>query len=445
MTSYRLLDGVSGRPGVGSSGTQPPASPVSYSGNFEAAQYFAVTQAGMWFTGYWWYVPAGGDTGAQKFCLYGVKPDGSGSLIAAATVTSGSFTAGQFNFVPLAAPVQLSVGKLGSTGGGVFAAQTAWTAVNGFPDSNNQLGVSNPYPNGFTNGPLTAFGASNSPNAGYGGSYATVSSCFSTASSDPATGLVNGLSGAGDLFWLDVQVSDNAPPAYTGSYRLWPNRGDWNAASSGDASVNYVVSTEVHLTQSCTLNAVWYYSPPATAQLATRASVWSIAGPHTGTEAAAIASPSWSGAAASGWVKASFPGGTTLAAGSYKVAVYNGAATPDSWSPKDAATDYWQTGEAGSGITWGPLAAPNLSGASQAYAYTPGGGANSPPFSDGTGSTVAGQPTFAIGPPSQFPYLWAGVGTGSTQTQNYWVDLEATPVPPVVTPLPVAYQMRFIG
>jgi hypothetical protein len=193
-----------------------------------------------------------------------------------------------------------------------------------------------------------------------------------------------------------------------------------------DAAVNYDVATEFALSQSCALNKVWYYSPPGTAQLATAASVWHITGTGTtGTLTAQAASPSWSGAAGSGWVSCSFSG-TVLPAGKYKVSVYNAASVPDGWSPKDANTDYFRGGEGGGGITWGPLSAPNLAGASTAYTYDGSAGGATPPFQNGT--TQAGQPTFSQGPPDRYPYLFAPVASPSAgSTQVYWVDVEVTP------------------
>ncbi len=47
MTTHRLMDGVSGRPGNG------PAAARSYSGDFQAGLAFEVTDSGIWFESYW--------------------------------------------------------------------------------------------------------------------------------------------------------------------------------------------------------------------------------------------------------------------------------------------------------------------------------------------------------------------------------------------------------
>ncbi len=413
MAVYRLMDGLSGRPGSG------PANANSYTGNFISAAPFYVTQGGIWFQGYWYWVAGGspaGPTAPQKFALWQYSSSAAGSVVSGSVVTSGTLTAGQWNYVPLATPVQMSIG---SGLGGCYLAETG---VNGnFNDTNSQFGTGDPY-NGLSNGPLAAGSAASPP------AHGLKSQLFGLGGSDPAVTMVTGADSGGDgwsNFWLDVQVSDTAPAGYAGSYRLWPDRTEANADTVSDSAFNYVIATEVHLSRQCTLNNAWYWSPSTAAQLATRAGVYSITGADSGTEVAVIASPSWSGAAGSGWVKAAFAGGTTLAAGSYKVYVYNSAASPDQWSATDLSSAYWASGEGSAGITSGPLNAPQLSAASTAYVYNQAAPGSTPPFT--TGATEAGQCTFAQtgggGALAQYPYLYA-----DGQAQVYWVDLEVTPV-----------------
>jgi hypothetical protein len=56
------------------------------------------------------------------------------------------------------------------------------------------------------------------------------------------------------------------------------------------------------------------------------------------------------------------------------------------------------------------------------------GAGNTPPFSDGHGTTEAGQATFSqpVTDPGtdQYPYLYV-----DSLAQNYWVDIEVTPAP----------------
>src|SRR5581483_438606 len=252
---------------------------------------------------------------------------------------------------------------------------------------------------GITNGPLFAY--SDQPGNGTKPEpYGTPQGVFSVAGTDATVNMPGTGSNSGN-FWMDVQVSDTGPANYSGSYRLWPTKVDANSATVADASVNYDVATEFALSQACTLNKIWYYSPSTATQLATVATVWNITGGGlTGTVAAQNASPSWSGAAASGWLSCSFTG-VTLPAGKYKVSVYNGAGSPAACFAKDANTDYWRNGDGANGITWGPVSAPDLSSSSLAWNYN-GNAGGTPPFSDGT--TLAGQSTFTQGPPDQYPY-----------------------------------------
>lgn len=326
---------------------------------------------------------------AQKFALWNVT-GGQGTLVPGSVVTSGALTAGQWNWVPLATPLPLAIGTC-------YNACTGFTGS--FPSTRNQFGSGNPYAAGIISGPLAAYsdlsGSLPSP-------YGTAQGVFGTNGSDPVVDMPT-QGAASDNFWMDLQVSDTAPADYSGSYRLWPNKYDASPTTSGDAAVNYVVATEVHLSRPCALNNIWYYSPGNTPQIATECGIWDIS---TRRLVAEDKSPSWSGAAGSGWVSCAFTG-VTLPAGKYRVAVYNGAANPVSWNPKQL--NYWDTGVGQNGITNGPLHAPQLASASTADVY------------QGSGQEP-GQSVFAVGPPNQYPNLYV-----DGLAQNYWVDVEVTP------------------
>ena len=139
-------------------------------------------------------------------------------------------------------------------------------------------------------------------------------------------------------------------------------------------------------------------------QLATECGIWDISNQRL---VAGNTTPSWSGEAASGWISCAFTD-ATLPAGQYKVAVYNGAATPAPWSAKQLK--YWDIGPGKNGITNGPLYAPRLADATKATIY------------QGSGQEP-GQCTFAVGPPNQYPDFYV-----DGLAQNYWVDAEVTPV-----------------
>lgn len=440
MTTYRLWPSTNGGP------------LVSYAGNFIAGTVFAVKGGGNWFNGYYWWVPTGGDTTPVKCALWSASSTvaghggGTSYVVPGTVVTSGALTANAWNYIPLATPVQLAPtwDTNLTTNGSCYIAAIGWTAVNGFPDTNNYWGTGQIAP-GITNGPLHAFlGTSGGGGAG-APPYAFGQGVFSTAGTDPSVTMPQSISNT-DNFWVDVSVSDTAPAGYSGSYRLWPNKTDANQITSGDAAFNYTVATEIHLTQACTLNNIWYFSVGNATTLATRCDVWSIS---SGTSVASITSPSWTdrtgasytaGSATNGaWIKAAFPAGVSLPPGSYRVSVYNSSGSTDAnWSPKDAGTDYWGqtlTGAGSGGITSGPLYAPDYPNAASGYVYG-GAGTDTPPWSSGGTVQAHAQPVFYEGSAGAtgvvgFPQLYAVVNTD--QTQNYWVDLEVTPQPPGAT------------
>ena len=428
---WRLMDGAYGRPGTGSSGAQPPAAATANSGSLVNGQTFYVTQSGLWLEGYWWYVTASGgqSTAATKFALWACNANGGGTggaVVAGSVVTSGTLSAG-WNYVPLAQPVQLALYGLYQAAVGLNSGP--------YPLTVNQTASGQPYSGGWSNGPLVApsdgTGSNPVPNLGSGAT--------STAGTDPALVMPTGDSGLGNLFWLDVQVTNAAAASYGGSYRLWPNMNDADYLTQADAAVNYVVATEFTLNQPCIVNAIWYYVSGGMGstgnQWATSADIWNV---HTKAAVASQAAPVWinpaTGAAdtnsnAGRWVYTQLPSLTILPAGDYTVSVYNGNASPNGWSAKRLG--YWQAWNqppdgtynhappGANGISNGPLYAPTTPLASAATDYS-------------TGATEPGQSTFATGPPNQYPNTYvgqssSGIYTGPALFQNYWVDVEVTP------------------
>jgi hypothetical protein len=381
---------------------------------FIAGIEFEVTAGGCWLEGYWWR--AGGATAAQKFCLYcvtGGTSGGTGSktgtVVTGSVVTSGTLTANAWNYVPLASPLPLAIGT-------AYVAATGYTIVAPFANQSNVFNSAGTDPNGITNGPLFAYndsagGGPAADNNPWGGWSQAV---FATgAGTDPTAHLPTAGSNFGS-FGMDVQISDTDPTGtYSGPYRLWPNNIAANVATVLDQPEQYVIGTVFTLSQACTLNNTWFYSPPGSVGLPTKADIWRVSDQAN----VATMTPSWSGSAGSGWVPAAWSG-VTLPAGTYVASVYNANATGtgNGWSAKDATTNYWATGRGKNGITWGPLSAPSLAAAPAAFMPYPGGGAAAP-----------GQNVFqnvSTGP-DQFPSLYV---TGLAQV--YWVDVAVTPVPP---------------
>ena len=319
-------------------------------------------------------------------------------LVPSSTATSGTLTAGAWNYIPLASPIQVAPGAQ-------YVAATGWTAVHGFPITNSQFSSGGPYSAGITNGPINAFG---DPTAGgtNGPNYNMYQGVFSTAGNDPTVNMPNGGSSSSN-FWVDVSVSTTAPGGYAGSYRLYPNMGDAYGYSN-DTANNFTLGMEFSLSQACTINNVWFYSPSGVSQLPTGIGVYQVSGASL---VASSGSPSWSGAAGSGWVSAPLTGSLS-ASTNYKVAVLNGAGSPAVWN--GATANYWSTGYGGSGITSGPITAP-----------------------DNAAATSPGQDTYNAGATLTYPNTNIG-------PFNYWVDIEVTPVviPPPAQQQVIAYSMR---
>jgi hypothetical protein len=359
--------------------TDGPSSPVPYSGPFICGVVAAVTTGGCWLDGYWWWVcPSGQSTAPQKFALWCLYDTSSGALVANSTVTSGTLTAGQWNYVPLATPVPLAIDA-------TYVAATGFTGS--FPNTNSQFGSGDPYAAGIVSGPLTAYsdGTGTNPSP-----FHTPQAVFSVAGTDPTTTMpIYGSSTCN--FWMDVQVT-TSPPAGT-SYRMWPSYPRVPGQLDSEAH-GYTVATEFQLSQACTLDDIWFYSVSGAGALPTRCAIWNVSTQSVvaGTD---ITSPAWSGPAGSGWVSRAYTG-VTLPAGDYKVAVYYGGGSQ--WYM--ATTGYWSTGGPGAkGISSGPLTAPGTATASS-----------------------PGQSTYNAGSWG-YPQTYAAAGAG----ENLWVDVEVTP------------------
>src|SRR5215472_4969595 len=153
-------------------------------------------------------------------------------------------------------------------------------------------------------------------------------------------------------------------------------------------SSGYTMGVQFSSSQPGTITAIWFFSPPGAVSLPNQIGLFQVTGPGTGTLVASQA-PSWSGAAGSGWVRAPFTTPPAISAGSnYKACILDNAGS----NFYGATANYWAT----SGVTSGPLTAPNNAGG------------------DG------GQDTFTSPSPG---LLYPAT---SFNASNYWVDLELT-------------------
>ncbi len=377
MATYRLYSGISG-----------PSGAVSYNGPFIAGLAFKVTTGGVWFDGYWWWVcDTGQSTAPQKFALWQPYTNGTGTLIGSATVTSGPLTAGQWNHVPLPAPIPLTIGV-------GYVAATGFSG--GFPDTSSQFGSGEAYSAGIVNGPLSAY---SDQSGTLPAPFSIDQGPFSVAGTDPAAVMPAYGSGSSN-FWMDVQVSDTAPDG--SSYRLWPNYPAPPNVLSIDTG-QQTSATEFKLAQACTLNNIWFYTPPGVSVLPSRCAIWDVA-THAVVAGTDSTAPAWSGGPGSGWVACPYSG-VTLPAGDYRVSVYYGGGQQF----YTELVDYFGTGAGASGITAGPLSSPNVANAAPAIANS-------------NGAVVTGNSTYQDGS-FAYPNTFDTKDNGETR----WIDVEVTP------------------
>jgi hypothetical protein len=398
MTTYRLMDGLSGRPG------NLTGAIVAFSPLFEAAIVFEVTSDNMWFQGYWWWVPTTGlpVAAGQKFLLW--QWGGSAlhsAIVPGSAVTAGALTAGQWNFVPLATPIALS-------NKAQFIACTVYQPLggSGFFWVPNQFGNTNPFAGGITNGPLKGFSDTTGTSAAYNGLNQGV---FATpASLDPAADAVPTSANSSANFGIDVQVIDQAPAG--ASYRMFPGvRIPAGFQSTASIFGTYTLATEFILSQACKLNQIRFYVAGDATALPTRCGIWSVAS-HLVVSGTDNQAPAWltesGGAGAAGaddTLHVDYTGsGVVLAPGSYKVAVFKS---------DPGNTIHWFADQ----LNWwnGVGAYPQAVGAT---------GVSSGPITAPNQATAEGA--------AQGPYNNTGWAYPLTEdlASNYWIDIDITPV-----------------
>jgi hypothetical protein len=158
------------------------------------------------------------------------------------------------------------------------------------------------------------------------------------------------------------------------------------ASLAGDNAF-YTFDVEFFVSQSATLSAIWFYSAPGAGTLPTEIALYTVSGGTLIHSEAAT----WSGAMGSGWVRAAFASPPSLSPST----AYAGAILAGGDNFYSATPHYWDSGAGASGVTNGPLSAPNNAGA------------------------ASGQDSFNVGSSLAFP-------TTSYNATNYWVDVEVT-------------------
>lgn len=373
LTTYRLWPSTSG-----------PSAATSFTGPFGTGTSFEILSGDyLYLAGYYWWVCASGgqSTAAQKFGLWQTYGSQSGALVPAGTVTSAALAAG-WNYVPLATPVPLTPGV-------TYHGSTAFSGA--FPLTAAQFASGGTYAAGITQGPLFAYsdvtGSAPDPWGNYQCGY-------QTSSSDPTTAYA-GQGSSGYTGWLDVSITTVAPAGAT--YRLFPSYPRTPAVINTQTS-NYALATQFALSAPAQLVRIWHYSASGAAVLPSRCGIWAMS-TQTEVSGSDNSSPSWSGAAGSGWVSCTYASGPVLPAGPYKVSTYSTGGSE--WF--SAQTGYWNgTGAGSSGLTNGILSATNEAG------------------------SAPGQGSYANG-----SWAYPTVDGGG---ETYWLDVEVLPVTGISPP-----------
>lgn len=190
---YRLMDGLHGRPGVGSSGEQPPNANFD-SNNLTFGILFHVTQDNLQLQGYWFWRTDAGQPASCSFALWKMTGHGTGTYLGSATyVQASGMTAAAFNYTALPSPYPLASG----------VTYMAVCGNNGFhPITVTAFGSNGQYPGGIQSGPVNAYSA---PTGTAADPWSNPQCSFTSGGSDPRTQLP--VNANQDMnVWVDVQV-----------------------------------------------------------------------------------------------------------------------------------------------------------------------------------------------------------------------------------------------
>jgi hypothetical protein len=130
----------------------------------------------------------------------------------------------------------------------------------------------------------------------------------------------------------------------------------YGLANAGNSS-GFTFGVQFSVSQTVTLTGIWFYSPSGAIILPSACAIYNL--DNTTQVAGTLnSSPSWSGAAASGWVKCSYSSPSLTSGIHYAACVYSAGGS--NWWPD--VSGYWSSGGGSGGITNGPLSAPNTGG-----------------------------------------------------------------------------------
>ena len=141
------------------------------------------------------------------------------------------------------------------------------------------------------------------------------------------------------------------------SFTIFGQATNWSQVTDKNP---YTLGVQFSVSQSVSLTGIWFHSASGVTVLPTQCVIFN--GDTTAQVASTLnTSPSWSGAAGSGWVKCAYGGSVTLVPGVHYVAAVFFNTTTNNWYSDLGA--YWTSGAGASGITNGPLSAPQSSAA----------------------------------------------------------------------------------
>jgi hypothetical protein len=395
MTSYRLFSSVTG-----------PSTPTNFGAGFEfvSAIGFQVTEETVYFEGYWWWVcGTSQSTAAQVFCLWQDTDDlddlgDYGALVEASVVTSSELTAGQWNWVPLPAPIPLSQ----------YVSYRAATASSQYaPTTNGQFGDGGVYATGITNGPLFAFADASSGNKADVSFYQGNNCSWTENTLDP-TSAYPGAGSSGFNVWLDVQVTDQVPVGAT--YRCWPNQP--NPLYPPEAPLPFTVSTQIAVSQPAQVVRLWALSQSGNQVLPAMCGIWDAVTQEV-VPGSVNDSPKWllaDGSAATpgaGWCYCDYSAANIMLDASHNYRVAVGMFTPNLvWYA--GAQGYWLTNGGG----YASLGIGAAHGAGNGIIYCVPCGLEPNPLSPCAQDTSG---------------AWAFPNEVEVDGDNYYIDLEVAP------------------
>jgi hypothetical protein len=419
------------------------ATPTGSSGLVTSLTFQLTSGAGR-LEGYWlWVCDSGQPTAPQQFTLWmpyqGAGYVNTGASVPGTTVTSRELARGQWNFIPLPHAVPLSIAT---------PYQLTTGAIGGVPLTQNMWGPGDPWAKGVSSGPLVA--PSHGPNSTDQGA---------VASGSNPTKIVPAYSSEAPYFWLDVQITTEAPAG--SSYRLWPSMpliaAPPKTTDSDDADTSEQSSgTEFWLSTGCTLDKIWFFSPipsplagaPAATLLPGACAIFDIAtqsivnGTQRGTTGPNPRQlPDWrkpDGSAAKagdGWIYCAYQG-VRLPAGRYKTAIYcYGGGTETNYKYYFFQEQRFYFGPIindNTGVAIGPATVPN--GIANGPLYSPNLANAATGHSNGSvpvialGATVKANSTYQLNDATNTgTFLYPDTFDSADDGEVRWVDVEVTP------------------